>query len=293
VEVNSPPSFFEGVIQAHKPTTWRTINTDFTGGEASANKKHTLHLLKLSVNQPLEHLLEVEPRFQQILKTHVPLLKDDLSSNIRICASSASPTTFISSPVRLIPSSVNITPRYITSSSSPATVVEPAGSIHTFTNTMLADMYPGASSAVPPLVSETDDSSSSSERFLSYASSDDEQDTPNKQHSPSSEGTRKCQCIGGCSSPGCLCFKSLESCGGDCECSDCSNPLNEEADLASSSPSSPSESLIFFPSSYLTPLSPPTFSSPILTSACGEVLSLLPNSCEYQCSPAQINNTIW
>ena len=40
------------------------------------------------------------------------------------------------------------------------------------------------------------------------------------------EKTTHCTCKSGCQSKRCKCFKNLESCGEECGCIDCNNPLN-------------------------------------------------------------------
>lgn len=230
IDVSSPPLFFEGVIQAHKPTTWIPIDTDITGGEALPNTRHILHLLKLSIKQPLEQLLQVEPRFQQMLKAYSPFPKAPPKHNS---------FGMTSLPVGPPPSSVHIVTPYTISPKSLQSIAIP--------------MYNDCSS-VPPLVADTDESP---HHFSLCSGSDDEEETPScAERQPSFlDGLRRCQCFGGCSSSDCLCFKSLEACSG-CDCDSCANPLNATIDLASSTSSSPPSPIVFFPATF-SPLSPP------------------------------------
>jgi hypothetical protein len=247
IELSTPPSLFEGVIQAHKPTTWKPTG-DFTGGQAFSASKHTLHLLKASLAQPLEHLLSVEPHFKRILcsvgHTAPPRLHNknhSLISNVP-CYPIQNPSS--TTPI-LVPAPTTATLHNLPTLRAVHGQIAfpiPAPTTTPSTPTLTPNI-------VPPLVPDTEDYGATDFALCSEDEHETDGARPYQECTQLLESVKRCSCIGlaGCNSPSCLCFKSLEACGDNCDCSDCTNLLNEEGalDLSASTPSSPPPYVFF------------------------------------------------
>ncbi|PPR87053.1 hypothetical protein GOBAR_AA33637 [Gossypium barbadense] len=72
IELNQPPLFYHEVDpQPRKHTQWRMVS-DFTGGQATSNRRHILTFPPGSLERPLEKLLRSDKRLHQLNRQDFP-----------------------------------------------------------------------------------------------------------------------------------------------------------------------------------------------------------------------------
>jgi len=67
LELSTPPQFYRGTLQQNNTTMWDIID-DFTDGQAITARHQVLHFPRPSLTDPLERLLNEEPRLKELAR---------------------------------------------------------------------------------------------------------------------------------------------------------------------------------------------------------------------------------